>query len=237
MRTFRSFAIMAVACVLLAGTGWAGVITQTQTVVLHETDWGPTALTFAQFDILGGARTLNSVYVQILGEVEGLTRIENLGGSSGIFTSHLSANVELANPDGSSYLVDSLPTINSSDSLSAYDGITDWAGTDSATHTGTYWDTTACLHHYCYTTLHPGDTYFSSFLGTSTISLNASAAGTSGAGGGGGLNFHSETNAAAVAEVIYNYTSNGGVPEPGTMSLLGSALIGLGLIGRKHFQR
>jgi len=44
------------------------------------------------------------------------------------------------------------------------------------------------------------------------------------------------TTYSAQAEVTYEYTVPSGTPEPGTMVLLGSALVGLGVI-RKRSRR
>jgi hypothetical protein len=229
MRTIRSFAIMVIACVLLTGTGWAGIVTQTASVALEATDWGPTALNFAQFDTLGGARTLDSIYIQILGEVSGSTTITNTGSSTGSFTSHLQADVRLSNPGGGGDLLDSIPLILNTDSL---------APAAFATHSGDYTDVVDPGNCYprsnCNT--YTSGAVFNAFLGSGTVTLNASAAGTSFGSGSGNFTFSVSSQAAANAEVIYTYTDNGGVPEPGTLSLFGSALIGLGLIGRKQFK-
>jgi hypothetical protein len=57
--------------------------------------------------------------------------------------------------------------------------------------------------------------------------------------GGGGNGAASQTTiGGGTVTVIYNYTSGGpSTPEPATMALLGSALIGLGVFGRKRLSR
>jgi hypothetical protein len=54
--------------------------------------------------------------------------------------------------------------------------------------------------------------------------------------GGGLLNLTivATTTYTAEAEVTYEYTVPSGTPEPGTMVLLGSALVGLGIIGKRR---
>jgi hypothetical protein len=57
------------------------------------------------------------------------------------------------------------------------------------------------------------------------------------AGGGGNFTGGQATNAAAAATVVYNYTipqeGPPGVPEPTTAALMGGALIGLGVLGKR----
>ncbi len=63
--------------------------------------------------------------------------------------------------------------------------------------------------------------------------------GTDYSGGGGNFTLHQSTNVTLSAEVDYTYTGPGPAPtpEPATMGLMGSALIGLALIGRKFARR
>jgi len=51
------------------------------------------------------------------------------------------------------------------------------------------------------------------------------------------LNIIATTNYTAEAEVTYEYTVSTGTPEPTTMVLMGGALVGLGLFGKKRFRK
>jgi hypothetical protein len=53
------------------------------------------------------------------------------------------------------------------------------------------------------------------------------------AGGGGNITLGIATQAQLESEIDYFYTVNSGTPEPSTMALLGGALLGLGLIGKR----
>jgi len=64
-------------------------------------------------------------------------------------------------------------------------------------------------------------------LGGSTKSL------TTFAGGGNNINLNVQSTAKVSAEIDYTYSIPSGTPEPATMALMGGALLGLGLIGRR----
>ena len=53
------------------------------------------------------------------------------------------------------------------------------------------------------------------------------------AGGGGGVSASGNVN----ADLFVSYTESSGIPEPATFSLLGGALLGLGVFARKRFSR
>jgi hypothetical protein len=80
-----------------------------------------------------------------------------------------------------------------------------------------------------------GSILSSFYSGTGTFNLTGqTATGTTFTGGGGNIQLATNSVALMSATVTYNYS---GVPEPTTMAMLGPALIGLGLIGRKRFAR
>jgi len=64
-------------------------------------------------------------------------------------------------------------------------------------------------------------------LGGTTKSL------TTFSGGGNNIQTNVNTTAEFSAEIDYTYTVPSGTPEPGTMALMGGALLGLGLLGKR----
>jgi hypothetical protein len=52
-------------------------------------------------------------------------------------------------------------------------------------------------------------------------------------GGGGNISLGINTTASFQAEIDYNYSVNSSTPEPATMVLMASALLGLGLLGKR----
>jgi hypothetical protein len=75
-------------------------------------------------------------------------------------------------------------------------------------------------------------------LGGGTFTLTGNTQGASGEDeqGSGTTNatFSQTSTTQFAAEVDYAYSTPSGTPEPGTMVLLGSALVGLGIIGKRR---
>jgi len=71
-------------------------------------------------------------------------------------------------------------------------------------------------------------------LGPGTFSLGgATKTLTTFSGGGGNINLNINTQATFQAEIDYTYSVASGTPEPTTMALMGGALLGLGLLGKR----
>jgi hypothetical protein len=73
-----------------------------------------------------------------------------------------------------------------------------------------------------------------SYSGGGTWTLTGKTFSNTGFGGGGGnITLNQTTQAMVEAEVDYTYTTPSGTPEPTTMVLFGSALVGLGLLRKR----
>jgi len=75
------------------------------------------------------------------------------------------------------------------------------------------------------------------YIGAGTFSLSGNTLSGNLVTGGGSVSATIISTGYLQAEVDYTYTPTSGTPEPGTMVLLGGALLGLGLIGKKRFSK
>jgi len=72
------------------------------------------------------------------------------------------------------------------------------------------------------------------YEGAGTFNLSGATEGlTLVLGGGNNISYNINTQASFQAEIDYTYTIPGGAPEPATLALMGGALLGLGLLGRR----
>jgi hypothetical protein len=72
-----------------------------------------------------------------------------------------------------------------------------------------------------------------SYTGSGTFNLNYSTISGFSVTGSNNVQVAQTNVTNAVATVIYNYSTPSGVPEPATLAIFGSGLLGLSLIGRK----
>jgi hypothetical protein len=72
--------------------------------------------------------------------------------------------------------------------------------------------------------------------GTFTLAYDT-LTGTTFNGGGGNLTATQATVTNGTYKIIYNYTAPSSTPEPATMTLFGSALLGIGFFARKRFKK
>lgn len=199
---------------------------QTQTVATQATNFFNAPMTFNKFD--GTLGTLQEIILSLSGHVEGTAKYESLDASPSTVTLALTASITLSRPGGSS-IVQTLPVANVTDSATAYDGVTDFAGTSGNTFSNLSADAvnnatlTSASDLALFTAAVPGD----------TISLDLTALGNSSGSGAGNLITQFLTNAGGTATVQYVYDNGIQVPEPSILAVFGVGLIGLGAAHRR----
>ncbi len=192
-------------------------VTYSDDVSMSPTDWD-TTLTIPKFDMPG--YELESVIIALAGNVTGLAQCENTGPSDATVRMNLRSEITLQRPDGSVLAV-TIPFVSTTDNLTGYDGVTDYAGTSGRTYTNLVADKTE-------TATFTSASDLSLFTGGGNIVLPVLAEGISYASGAGNLQTSFTTEASSSASVTYNYVW---VPEPLTISLL---IGGLGCLIRRR---
>ena len=191
----------------------------TDSIPLQLTNWSH-SLTVPKFDpdlgILVGIR------FELTGIAEGAARFESLDAAPATVTTSFQTTVSLTRPDNSLIVVVT-PAQQWMDSVTAYDGITDFDGTSGKTYRNVLVSETEIVN----SPPPPGD--LALFTGPNgnpgTITLPVSAAGTSMATGAGNIitQFFSEAEASVLVCYLYMPDCNGnGIPDE-TDILLGTS--------------
>lgn len=219
----KKLVLLVLSLVLLVIASYAGAATTapvTREIALGPTFWSST-IALPKFDQSLG--TLNSVFFELTGHVEGTAQLENLDAAPATITTSLSAIVTMKRPDGV-VIVTVLPLASTSESVAEFDGDAHFSGPSGRTYSDLADDVTQV-----FTTSDAG--YLAMFSGNDDIVLTMSAQGASSGSGAGNLLQQFTTNASAQATVIYDYTP---VPEPAAFPALLLGVVGTALKLRKR---
>jgi hypothetical protein len=208
-----------IAVAVLANGAQADTLTYTGSVPLTITDW-TSSVSVPQFNPSLG--TLNSIEVTLNGHVEGSAAFESDDASPATVHMKLQALETFYRPDLST-MVTAFPVASTTDTVTAWDGVDDYAGTSGKT----YGDLSSNASN-SFTTSSSSDKAL--FTGVGNIVLPVDSAGAFTGSGAGNLLLDFATSASAGVTVTYNYTA----PEPATMAILALGAIGLIRRGRRH---
>jgi hypothetical protein len=182
--------------------------------------FGPTTTTFqtntplSKFDPALG--TLTSIMFSITGTSNGSVAVTNTSGFDDFYNVNIATTLRLRTP-ANVILTQVVPTFNDPSFFVA----NNTTGTDSGfspplTNSSTI------------------TSGFAAYIGPSgapgTVNFNVFGTGASTASGATPNSVSSTTSAFGTDSITYNYTAPTGTPEPATMGLLGSALLGLGFL-------
>ncbi|BDT70209.1 hypothetical protein os1_44020 [Comamonadaceae bacterium OS-1] len=207
----------------------ATVVTQSDSYGYSSTNWNYQLGALNLFDTTLG--TLNKVVVTLSGAIQQHLFAENLGASSDTLIP-ISGGTIYFQKGTTTTLAQVLPTTTGSGfAATAYDGVTDNAGTSgvdfgilsSADMTTITFTSAAAL---------------ADFMGTGTMAgfrLRAVGAGSIGSDNGN-ITYTTLTQAFGKLDLAYDYTAatpSNNVPEPGSMALMAIGLVGMAAARRK----
>lgn len=227
-RSFRWALALAVLAIVAAATpARADSETFTDSVSIQPTNF-TASVSIPRFDPSLG--TLTSIDFTLMGTVLGTAKFESEDAAPSTVITNLQATIKLERPDLSTVTV-VLPTVTTSTSVTAFDGVVDFGGTSGRTFTGQTSSATSSISSP------PPLSDLLLFTGLTNIVLPVLATGTSTGSGNGNLDLSFRTNASAVVTVTYNYTPLRAVPEPSSFALIGLGGAGLALIRLRRSRR
>jgi hypothetical protein len=191
----------------IAATASAATITHTGSIGTTTTNWN-TPVFLPLFDPALG--TLTNVAWTLNGNVAGTARFESLDAGATTVSLDLAATLTLFAPD-SSVLEVTIPTVNTSVSASAFDGLVDFGGTSGGTFTNLSGTATSSNNSSV-------PSFLALFTGVGLTSISVTGSGSSSGTGGGNLITQFATSAGSSFEIIYTYDP---IPTPSALALLG----------------
>jgi len=229
MRRRKVLSIVTALFLAVSGAAHANSISFSDSIGLQTTNWNGN-LTVSKFDPSLG--TLTGITFELTGHVQGDAKYESLDAAPATITLNLQASIALQRPD-LSQLVAVIPVANVSDSAAAFDSTIDFGGPSGATFTNLSGDKTESASSP------PPPSDLPLFTGIGNIILPVVATGTSNASGAGNLITQFATSASAGVKVTYLFdpATTSTTPEPGSVLLLGSGLVGLWLSQRRKQSR
>ncbi|MFI5381693.1 MAG: choice-of-anchor E domain-containing protein [Tepidisphaerales bacterium] len=185
----------------LPAASYGSTISFTDSDPLATTNWSK-SVSIPLFDPAWG--TLNSISFQIQAHVESDVSFESKDKKPATIVTAVQAALTLTRPD-MTVITQTTPTIATTDSVTAFDGILDFGGTSGRSYVGLTADTSFTSNSSA-----PAD--LALFSGTGNITLPVSAELSSKATGAGNLVAGFASAASAAVTVTYDFTP--GVPAP-----------------------